>query len=475
LSGIEVGLGVAIGAVGLALASRRLRRRPEPPPRFARDLAFAAIAGVIFAILASLVWVPASLAGSTTTGSDIGEHFRLLHALEAPGWPGWSANRYPLPALIAHTVCGATDAHLCWYRAAVASTGAAGAGIFLWGTALGGPPVGVAALILAGGLQDLVLMSHTVTGYPEILAIWCLAAGFSAYAVRDPSPWTCGAAGLGIAGVFASDGRGLMLGLATLGVTAVAIARVRPWPRIGLAMVLAVAPIGASWWGYSRLHATMSSLEQLVETSVEVSYTRANLDPPPRVQNFRTPWIWGRSTPADLPQIVANLRSARSRVRPGTERHPEQAFAISRMKPLWYAVAVLGVGIVLMLRDWRVWFGLAPGIALLSVYQATMSIEYHTRYAALGCPVLLVVAALGLRGWVGEKAPPWVLPVLAALLAIAPGPFSWRDRQPPQTAPPELRSCLAVMAGRTPEVSNVAVDECVAALQVPLTGRLAAP
>lgn len=430
---------------------------------------------MLFAIVASLVWVPASLAGSVTTGSDVGEHFRLLHAIEGPGWTGWSANRYPLPALLAHGICRASDPHGCWYEAGVVSMGLAGAGIFLWGRAIGGRGVGAAALILAGALQDLAVLSHTVTGYPEILALWCLAAGFSAYAVRAPSLPACLLAGIGTAGAFASDGRGLMIGLAALGVTAVAVARCRGWRRVLIAGALAGAPIVGAWTLQSRLPVQFSSLEQLVEASVEVSWTRAGLDPPPRVQNHPRAWVWGRSLPQDLPTILQNLRSSRARLRPGAGEHPEQRFAVSRMRPLWGALALLSLGLLPLLRDPRVWLALGPGAAFLAIYQSTMTIEYHARYAALGAPLLLVAAAAGLRGWSGRGAPWWVPVGIAAALALAPGPLSWWDRQPKVTAPPELRACIAVLRGEAGEVDNAAVRECLDAQRRPLTGDVRWP
>jgi hypothetical protein len=472
LSGVLPGAIPGLLAIGVALLARRRPGDPEPPPRLGVDLALAAGAGTIFAALAHFVFAPASLAGSVVTGSDVGEHLFLLHALESRNWVGWSANRYPLPALLAHAVCTAHDPVGCWYQAGIVSMAFAGAGIFLWGRALAGPAAGIAALVFAGAVQDLVVMAHTVSGYPEILALWSLAAGLSAYTVRAPSPTACALAGLAVAGTLMSDARGLLPGLATLATTGVAVLRCGSWRRVLAAAVGVALPIAASWYVYNRIPARLNSLETLVETSVKVSYTRAGLPEPPSQGPPGNGYVWGASTIADLPTIVSHLRSARARVRPGTESQNEQAFAIARMCPLWVVVGLLGLGGALLLRDWRVWVGLAPGVALLSVYQATMSIEYHARYAALGTPLLVVLAAAGLRGWAGPRVPGWVVVALAAAIAAAPGPLSWWDRPEKNTAPPELRACLARVRGDAAEVDNPEVHRCAVAEGSPLDGQV---
>ncbi len=482
------------------------------------DLLLAGVLGVTVGLAAHLLWAPSLVTGGETLASDTGEHFWMLHSLGNPGWQFWSINRYPLPTLLARPFAwGDATPHTCWYRAAIFYTGVTAGGLYLWGRAVGGRNAGLAAAILVGAFPDLVLMSRTVTAYPEMVALWTLGAATCAGAVRFPNPITFLAAGLGTAAVFASDARGLVPGLVLLACAFLAALTSRGWRRKVGHLALFAAPVAASWIAYHHLPIQVRSLEEMVEASIEVSYTRMGRRPPPRVF-VEGGYRWGHAGPADIVRSLRALIAARSRLNPDIARDPRQVQLVERrVFPYLLSVALLALAGLLLggghqegiqgttgknrgggttadtspphnlstpgpnaarhrrlvpsldrtraWFDWRGKLALTPVVGFLAILANVVTFEYSIRYAALGAPALVLLAGLGVAALGGRNRPAWAtVLVTVAVLYLAPGPLNvrapWRT---PAATSEELRDCLEIAAGRSNKAPVGPVKTCVEA------------
>jgi hypothetical protein len=506
--GLVVGLVIAallVGELGgwssagrlVAVAALPMLFQPSPGSlagwRPGRDALHAVAAGLVVAALCHWVWAPGLLSEGETTGSDLAEWFWTLHSLSNPGWQHFSVNRYPLAPLLARMLAFAGNPHDAWLAAAVVSAGFTAAGLWLWGRALAGVAAGWTAALMVGALPDLVVMSRNVTGYPEIIAIWTVAAGLAAYALRHPTLPTCLLAGLGSGACFAVDPRGLIPGVL---VTLVAItgglsARGR-WRRL-LCLGMVLAPLYGSWLVHNQLPLQPRSLEELLVTSVRVSYERTGQQSP-WVRHEAGAWIWGRSTLLDLPTTVGNMREARSHLNPAVASSAEQRRAVSRnVQPLAMVLAVASLLALLTLRrhpppntfswrglhhqlDWRAALALLPLAAHLTWFSNVVRYEYHPRYFALAMPGAALLLGLGIAAMAGRRRPPWLpVAVALALLFVIPSVLNTRAAWRPRgAAERELQQCLAVARGdeSLPPSEGGAykspVEECVAAQSKPL-------
>jgi len=483
----------------LALAMLPLLAVARPPtdePRWRPGLdALQALgAGLLMAGLCHGAWAGGLLADGPTTGSDLAEWFNTLHTLSNPGWEHFSANRYPLAPLLVRLLTFTDNAHDAWYIAAVGSMAATAAGLWLWGRAIAGPAAGWAAALMVGALPDLIVMSRSVTAYPEIIATWTLASGLAAYALRHPHGLTLLLTGLGCSACFAIDPRGLIPGVLITGVGVVAALAARGrWWRRGMYLALVLAPLFGSWLGYRTLPLEPRPLEGLLSTSVRVSYHRMGQEPPFDL-DVHDGWIWGRSMPWEIPSTVRAMRDAKALINPAISASAEQQSAVRRnvlpfaaalsclgllaMSACWRPTPTGGTGVGSWLRrvDPRALVALLPLVASAAWFSSAVQTEYYTRYFALAMPGVALLMGLGLTALAGRRRPLWLtlLPVLLVLWVV-PSTLnvraSWRGRGAAQK---ELQQCLAAVRGETdkPSYHQRAQDnglyDCVVAQSKPL-------
>jgi MFS family permease len=496
-----IGLATLGGAVGRILALGLLpllwsadEDEPARSWRPRRDLAMALAAGTTLALLSHFLWSPYLIEGFPATGSDVGEHMWLLHHMNDPGWPDWNANRYPLPVLLARLLAFSGNAYKTWLLAAVVSMGFVGAGLYLWGRAVGGVGTGLAVVLLVGAVPDLALMSRVVSSYPEILALWTLGAGLAAYALRFPHWATALAAGVGCGAVFASDARGVVPGALILVVCLAAALGQRSMRSRGLAVVLVCAPVALSFLIHNQLPQPLKSLEMRTEGTVQASYHRVGEDPP-RFAGISGGYVWGRSNPLEFPTTIRNLRASQARLNPAIATSDQQRQDVERrVEPLLWPLGVLAaLGLLLggafprwrELReprawvrwiDWRGRLALLPVVACVIWYVNTVSYEYFARFMALAAPGFLLLAGLGLVALGGRGRPAVLAPVVALLVLQFGGPLSVQARwRVPLVANPELRECVEIARGDSSGQPSRSVENCVRALRQRVFYRVASP
>ena len=495
-------LAVAGGAVGRIVALCLLPLLWPPAEgdaddrwRPGRDALLAVASGVGLALVCRFLWSPYLLEGFDATGSDVAEHMWMLHHMNDPGWPDWNANRYPLPILLARLLALSGNAYKTWALAAVVSTGFIGAGLYLWGRAAGGVGAGLAAVLLVGSVPDLTLISRTVSSYPEILALWTLGAGLAAYALRFPHWATALAAGVGCAGVFASDARGIVPGLLIGAVCLAAVAGQRSWRWRAVAAAAVAVPLALSFLIHNQLPQPLHSLESRIEGTVQASYFRVGEDPP-RFAGIADGYVWGRSSPLALPDTVRRLRESEARLNPDIATSEQQRKDVEgRVVPLIRPLAVLGLFGLLLGRglprwgerrerrawlrwiDWRGRLALLPVAACVIWFSNTVSYEYSARFMALAAPGFVLLAGLGVAGLGGRGRPAFLAPAAVLGLLLVGGPLAvdapWRR---PLAANPELRQCVEIVRGEpTKGQASRVVENCAQALKQKVYYRIASP
>jgi len=498
-------LGGGLGRVlAVALLPRLLVRKPAATAGAQgwRDAAQALAAGLSVALACHLLWAPALLTEGQSTGSDVAEHFWLLHSMRNPGWHFWSLNRYPLPALVANLFAFTGNPHDAWLGGAFLSMMGIGAGLWLWGRAIAGAMTGWITIILVGSFPDLVLLVRTVSSYPEIIACGCLASGLCAYALRHPGTGSALLAGLGVAAVFASDSRGLVQGLVLLPLALVAAISVpRHWLRRGLLVLVVAAPVYGSWLVHNRLPVTLHPLENTLEGPIERSYTRLGSQPPVAI-GAPGGWSWGDNNLRQIPASLVTLARLGERLNPEISGSALQRGLVERhIAPLASSVTALALAGLLLLgghppwRRWRepkAWFewldwrgraALLLAIPYLAWTLQMVRYEYASRFFAQATPGLALLAALGLTGLAGRDRPRWGSLVGALLLLfVVPNPLHWNASWHSQRAGQrELGICLERSASLDPSQALTQGDmpldvfECVKAQSKPLQGGVASP
>lgn len=393
---------------------------PDAPPRAAWELPLAAALG-IGVTLATSQWLFAwHVIGGPHTSNDFTNYCASIAAFNSGwGWDrlegaGWHQNRSLvaglLPSVLARWI-GTIDALVvgAWAGSAMA-VGA----LYLWGRALHSPTAGVTAALLAATLPSFAVLTHSANFYPEMVGGLVFSAAAAAVALRWPGYPALLVGSVGAALAFLMDSRGLLWGLTASCLVALAAvwAPRAQWPkRLGTLALALVVSFGLGRVVYLPNAATLEA---------EVDARRLYWDLGHRDPEYAPPWerdhryIWGRTSPLDIPRTLAFLYEQRSY--PWPDHPPEEAAPIpnpslapERLEPF----VQLGLGglfasaLVLIRRPRQLiaLAGLAPFAA--SMLGARDTVEAHPRFVITGTiaiPVLLGVAWAGLAAGMDRLA-----------------------------------------------------------------------
>lgn len=388
--------------------------QPDAPPRPALELLLAAALG-IGVTLATSQWLFAWHAvGGPHTSIDFTNYCASIAAFNSGvGWEGldragWHQNRSvlagALPALLARRI-GTIDGLVA---GAWAGSALAVGSLYLWGRALHSRAAGVAAAVLAATLPSFSVLTHSTNFYPEMTGGLVFSAAAAAIALRWPGypAVLLGSVGAGLA--FLMDSRGLIWGLTATCLVALAAvwAPRRRWPlRLGTLALALVVSYGLGRFAYPP---NASVLEAQVDAR-RFYWDNGHRDP-----EYAPPWkrdhqyIWGRTSPLDIPRTLAFLYEQRNYPRPDHPPEvpapiPNPSLSPKRLEPFM----LLGLGglvtcaLVLIRRPRQL-----ISLAVLAPFAASLlgardTVEAHPRFVITGTiaiPVVLGVAAAGLAG-----------------------------------------------------------------------------
>ena len=398
------------------------------------DIPLALGAGVLFAW--SCLDLASAHAGSdpilvkdlltSAISTDFMDYCGGLGSMIMDNEAGWPAKRSRAAAWLPATLAESVGILEGLAMGAVVSTMLIGTGLYLWAAALGGRESGLMAVLAAMAMGPLVLLSHMLSYYPEMIAAFVLAAAAAAWAIRVRSIPTMCLAGLGIGAVLLIDVRGLLWGLPFFGGTALA-AILCDWGKDGVSdqqkrvrslglIVALLLPVFLSYqlgaWAFPEHTTSLELQTDLRPLFHKRGATGIEFLPP---YELDSEYRWGRSSVLDIPQTLGFLVD-QSQLQPpeGLAKQEGIGSAAQHIDPWMLAggLGLVGAVVVVGWRSWRCW--------------------------ALFCTLFPFAVALRGMGMVDEMQPRilthW-MPALAVLIGLGftavlrfPGPKGWVER-----------------------------------------------
>lgn len=403
--------------VVLALAPRVLRA--DPAPVRDRGLAAAPIVGIVVALVWTFWLGPLHLTGPWT-GADFPSYCTSLESLRhgrtAPWYEMRAVSSGLLPAVFS-TRLGVVDGLA--FGSIVAAFGV-GAGLYAWGWAVGGWPLGVAIVGMASALAPMTILPRSLSFYPEITAALVLGTAATACAarLRTPAALVGGAVGVGLCMLI--DARGLLWGLADLVVLLLAVPFSRgSWPA---RLAAVVVPIGVAWALGGPAYAPSLSLGQQVARMQQ--FNGLGVAPPTSAE----PWKWGTSAPWALPSALLRIAELTRSGEAAFRRSAFQQGMYDHQVLPWVPV-VAGAAVVALWALRRRPVDLAvvvvTGAPFAVALRSAVVTEPADRFLAIGGPVVALVLALAWVGLVGEGRRRVVLGLVLLLGAVAGMPPTW--------------------------------------------------
>lgn len=411
----------------LPLAVRYLgrERNGEEPWNTRIDVPLALACGVGVAALCGFWFARYHLKGWPLTASDFSHYCQSVASLQEGTLARWVPQRSVAAGWMAGMFSREIGVLGGLLASALVSMGVVGAAMYLWGRAAHGRVAGVASALLVCAVGPLVVLARTVTFYPPFIASCALCSAGAMLAVRYRTLPALFAGGLGAGIALVVDVRGLYWALAGLGVTL--IGAVPQWlGHLPKRLFVVAAPVVASWFVARALILPHSvGLDGQTQAFVEDAVMRVPGQTVEIVSNRARDFLWGRSSPLDIPATLLRVTDMMSLV-PG-EVHDSIEVTHTRVTHLlpWLGPivgALLLWGLRMRLRPWTMLAFLLTLVPYAAAYWSAATTLAHPRYLAvalLGAPAVLGVT---FGAYVGAPVPVKVsVPTLGVLLVLVLG------------------------------------------------------
>ncbi|MFH1466553.1 MAG: hypothetical protein ABIO70_19365 [Pseudomonadota bacterium] len=408
-------LAVVAGVAGRAWVARHPPRgEPRAWPRWVLPAALGlgwALTWITLHALRDPGWVP--------SGIDWQDSFLDAYAIryDDPGY--YSIWRYPLYPALGVAVARVTGLDLSVALQLVSRVFLIGMAVPLWalGTRLGGRAAAAAGIGMLFALPSVHMLSDAVTPYPMVALLAVSAAAFGVYAI-DGLWWAFAGLGVCTAGIFASEPKGLALGLgmvaASLALALLAAGRgalegslgrrAGRWlGRLGARLALLLLPtLLAYGWMHQQDFLPVTLEEQAINSLADPTAGDAE-----KRAIYEHGYVFGHFE--DVYTIERTLRTfqrsarnpALANQRAGWRRDSRQRIAVDfpGMTARLPLLALLGLAIPLIRRPpggrrrWQVALGLLPLGAVLASCVPVIS-NYQERYLVHGLVLLPILLAL---------------------------------------------------------------------------------
>jgi len=404
-----VGLGhlfhalVPLLLLGLLVRLTRRGTDPSAPWSTPVDFGLALASGVTATALSGAWLVDYHLLEFPLSASDFGQYCESVAAFRSGDLDGWAIQRSLVPGALPGWMSGPLGIIDGLLLSALLSHALMGAGLYLWGRAAHGRLAGAVAALLGCAVGPLVMLTRTVTFYPEACAAYVLSAAAATLALRYRNLPAVTASAVTCALVFNVDVRGLLWALPALGLTLAAALAVRGWWRKAVALLLIGAFLAGSYRvGGATTWARSPTLEQQTTFYVDEAIRRFSTDgdtPSDLNQRvFEDPYLWGRSPPQAIPHTLGQLLDIQRRLPEGLADHPETRTIRGQQIEPW----LLPAGVALVLAVWGLRrrpllaAGLLGSLAPFAVaLHGTATVHAHVRYMGNGMAIVPLLLALG--------------------------------------------------------------------------------
>ena len=379
----------------------------------------------------SLFLADSSLAPEFYIGRDFTQYCEAVDALRAGRPSSINPHRSELaarlPGLLSERL-GILDA---LSLSALLSTAAMLAGLYLWAWTLHSRTAAVAALFFAAALAPLVLLTRTLSFYPQSCAGIVLAGATSALAMRYRSPPWLVLAGLAAGFSVLLNPQGIGWALPAIGVTCLAAllpaprssdpprTEAAPWPRrASRNLCWVLLSVALTWWAGRFVYSSdeQGSLESETFHYVEALQTNAEaigletmgVEPchSPAEQGF----IWGRASPLKWIPAIRCLHTLHARIPVTLAQVPGARREFGALLQPWTLPLLLGLLVTiygLRKRADSLW-GLLPNLVPYGLALSYTPVDPSLRRLAIAlaaAPVVLGIAFAVLLGPGSDKTP----------------------------------------------------------------------
>lgn len=296
---------------------------------------------------------------------------------------------------------------------ALVSTSVIAASIYGWARVVGGHTAGYFALVLALSFAPIVGLSRFLNFYPEIIAVFCLAAALNALAIKSRHWGAILLAGSGVGMCLLVDVRGLIWAIPLGFGLVIAVIGLPTWKE-RLGSVLGLVGILAAFWRLGRwsFHELSTPLERQIDVRPLFAAFDPSAFPPP--YSTASEFIWGRSALSEIPQTLLFLWEQRKITPP--EEFLSSETGMTLLQP--YAQG-LGLCLIFCLLvcvgmkykfKWRLMALLIPLIPFVIALIGTQElVEPHLRFFSHALPAVVVVlgvfmATVSRAFWVSSEA-----------------------------------------------------------------------
>lgn len=421
--------------VGLLALSQLMGRRKEFEPSHTLELRWVVSAGMVFGALTTWI-LSAQYVTGPACAPDFFEYCQALLFLDGdhPVFPDKRSRFAAILPYFYSTQFGILDGLA---MAGVVCACITGSALFLWARLLGGRTAGILCLGFAASMAPLAAMPRFLAFYPEISAGLCLAAAATVAAILSPSWTRLSLAGAGIGVCLLLDVRSLLWALPYLAATAfTAVIHTGSLRTRTLRVFVLLLPIVASYLaGGHAFGPEANSLEEQIdirplfhgEWVKQGQAIPKEFEPP---HSLNTAYVWGRSSPLEIPSTIQFIWEQRSLESSVTSPLPSPSSTSLERHDNWTGVSWMGwfVCLAVLIRKPKAMLALA--VSVFPFWMSLRSIggmaEDSARFYIHALPGTAILLAVGMGAaiqqiprWTGLKMPQWARATVLCSLLLA--------------------------------------------------------
>lgn len=271
-------------------------------------------------------------------------------------------------------------------------------GLYVWGRALHGRVAGVAVVAFASALTPVILLSRTITMYPQATAATVVACAGTAAIWRFRHPASSLVCGLALMACLLSQQRGFLVALPLVPVALLGSVLGRSRGSAAASVAALILPLVAAFSMHDAVYPERASaVVGQVYTAVYDGHVAAGLEPPSAKPTEFYDWMWGELFSRDIRPVFQELAEIQALVPSGGFTSREHDLLRTNEVHPWVLLSAAALLMVTLRLAWRrrfVSLGLLVVTAgpMLLALKSAYEILPRTRFLTAGmCAVALVL------------------------------------------------------------------------------------